>query len=276
MGSSEGLSRAEGSASDEAPGGGSRSKAEASSDHQHWFEELADHMGPAYLRYSFTKGTTQEVEFLVTELGLTPGMRLLDVGCGPGRHALALAERGITVHGIDISQTFVDLATADAAAAGTGLATFERRDARDLGGIGGFDVVICLCQGAFGLMTVNGDDLVVLRGMAEALREGGRLALSAFSSYFAVRYHVNAEFDADSGVSHEFTEIRSQTGAVREVSLWTGCYTPRELRLLAAAVGMQVDRISSVEPGAYGNEPPTTESPEFLVLATRTNSPRVR
>ena len=276
MGSSEGLSRAEGSASDEAPGGGSRSKAEASSDHQHWFEELADHMGPAYLRYSFTKGTTQEVEFLVTELGLTPGMRLLDVGCGPGRHALALAERGITVHGIDISQTFVDLATADAAAAGTGLATFERRDARDLGGIGGFDVVICLCQGAFGLMTVNGDDLVVLRGMAEALREGGRLALSAFSSYFAVRYHVNAEFDADSGVSHEFTEIRSQTGAVREVSLWTGCYTPRELRLLAAAVGMQVDRISSVEPGAYGNEPHTTESPEFLVLATRTNSPRVR
>ena len=41
-------------------------------------------------------------------------MRVLDVGCGPGRHAHALAELGIAVHGIDISERFVDLATANA------------------------------------------------------------------------------------------------------------------------------------------------------------------
>ena len=37
-------------------------------------------------------------------------MRVLDVGCGPGRHAHLLAERGIAVHGIDISHRFVELA----------------------------------------------------------------------------------------------------------------------------------------------------------------------
>ena len=63
----------------------------------HWFEPVADHLGSAYLRYSFTKGTAQEVAFLTDVLGLTPGTRVLDVGCGPGRHARAFAEAGCDV-----------------------------------------------------------------------------------------------------------------------------------------------------------------------------------
>ena len=33
--------------------------------HDHWFEPLADHLGSAYLRYSFTKGTANEVDAVV-------------------------------------------------------------------------------------------------------------------------------------------------------------------------------------------------------------------
>ena len=65
----------------------------------HWFEPIAEHLGGAYLRYSFTKGTRQEADHLVGALGLQPGMRVLDVGCGPGRHAHELAGRGLVVHG---------------------------------------------------------------------------------------------------------------------------------------------------------------------------------
>ena len=231
----------------------------------HWFEDVADHLGSAYLRYSFTKGTQQEIEFLLPALGLEPGMRVLDVGCGPGRHAYALAEQGIEVHGIDISQRFVDLARADAPAG----ATFERVDARHLEFRAEFDAAICLCQGAFGLMTADGHDETVVAGISRALRLGGRLALTAFSSYFVVKHWDGADFDADTGVNHERTEIRSEVGDVAETSLWTGCYTPRELRLICGAHGLRVDSISSVEPGAYGVEPPTIDTAEFLVLATR-------
>jgi SAM-dependent methyltransferase len=229
----------------------------------HWFEAMADHMGAAYLRYSFTKGTSQEVDHVVQALNLQPGMRILDVGCGPGRHSYELARRGFIVHGIDISQTFVDLANEGAPPG----ATFTRLDARQMAFDQEFDAVVCLCQGAFGLMTANGHDVKVLDGISRSLVDGGGLALSAFNAYFAVKYHEVANFDADAGVAHERTEIKDSSGRGQEANLWTGCYTPRELRLLLSSVEMEVHSISSVEPGAYGFDPPSLESPEFMVIA---------
>ena len=142
-------------------------------------------------------------------------------------------------------------------------------DARSLPFDDEFDVVICLCQGAFGLMTAEGHDATVLAGMSRALKPGGRLALSAFSSYFVIKHWPETEFDAETGVNHEHTEIRNEAGEAVTTDLWTGCYTPRELRLLSEGNGLRVDSISSVEPGAYSLAPPTVDSPEFLLLATR-------
>lgn len=231
----------------------------------HWFEPIADHLGSAYLRYSFTKGTVQEIDFIVETLGLRPGQRVLDVGCGPGRHAHELARRGIVVHGIDISRRFIDLATESAPQG----ATFERMDARSLTFTSEFDAAICLCQGAFGLMSADGENEAVLAGIASALRPGGSLALSAFSSYFAVKYQESATFDAANGVNHERTEVRDEQGVATEVDLWTTCFTPRELRLLCEQAGFDVTHVWGVEPGAYRAEPPSTETPEFLVIALR-------
>jgi SAM-dependent methyltransferase len=233
----------------------------------HWFEAIADHTGSAYLRYSFTKGTKQEVRFLIEELGLQPGMRVLDVGCGPGRHARALAEEGIEVVGLDISARFVALAQEGAPDG----AVFVRGDARTMAYDGEFDAVISLCQGAFGL--VPGEDTEVLRRMVAALRPGGRGAMTAFSAYFQVRWLGDGdEFDADAGVNHELALVRDEEGRDGTFDLWTSVWTPRELRDACEAAGAAVDALWSVSPGDYGRHSPDLDHPEWLVVFRRDES----
>lgn len=235
----------------------------------HWFESVARYLGDSYLKYSFTKGTKQEIDFLVEALPLVGGDRVIDVGCGPGRHCNELAIRGYKAFGIDISATFIEQASASAVEG----ASFRRLDARllqdEIELHGKFDVAICLCQGAFGVMLDDSDDLDVLRGAAAVLRPGGLLALSAFNSYFSIRHHTDAQFDVDRGVSHERTVLRNPVGEEMETDLWTGCYTPRELRMACSIVGLEVVRIYGVEPGKYGLIEPSVDLPEYLLVARK-------
>ncbi len=238
-----------------------------------WFNEIAAHMGATYWApdtgrvMAFTTGTVQEIDFLVDMLALEPGMRVLDAGCGPGRHSLELGRRGIRAVGIDASPDFVRLARA---AAGDLPVEFREDDVRDLAFDSEFDAVICLCQGGFGLLGGDDRELDVVSRFASALRPGGRLGLSAFSSYFVVR-HLEPEetFDADAGVNHETTVVRDPEGHEKTFDLWTTCYTPRELRLLATRSGLDVERVYGVAPGRYSRAVPSIDFPEHLLVARR-------
>lgn len=239
-----------------------------------WFNDLAAFVGSAYWApnttrvQAFASGTDQEIGFLVDTLGLVAGMRVLDVGCGPGRHALAFARAGIEVVGIDLSPDFIALATESAQRESLAV-EFRVEDVRTLDYDGEFDAVVCLCQGGFGLLGGE-DDAGIIGRLTRALEPGGRLALTAFSSYFALRYvEPDETFDARTGVLHERTTVRNGTGAERDFDLWTTCFTARELSLLAAAAGLVDISVHSVAPGAYGRCPVVLDRPELLLLARR-------
>lgn len=121
--------------------------------------------------------TEAEVEFLVSTLGLGPGAAVADVGCGTGRHALALARRGLAVTGMDINPDFIARAESEAARTGSA-ASFRVGDMRAPEG-GPYDAVLLLYQ-TFGFFR-DDDNEAVLSRWAARLAPGGHLVLDLWN-----------------------------------------------------------------------------------------------
>ena len=70
-----------------------------------WYEELFANYAKKYDRESFVQGTIGECDFIEREINYNKATKILDIGCGTGRHSIELAKRGYQVTGIDLSES---------------------------------------------------------------------------------------------------------------------------------------------------------------------------
>ena len=75
-----------------------------------WYEDLYEDYGKSYEEEPFVNGTEGEVDFLEKELEFNKDKKILDIGCGTGRHSLELGKRGYNVTGIDLSESMINQA----------------------------------------------------------------------------------------------------------------------------------------------------------------------
>lgn len=115
-----------------------------------WYEELFENYGMKYDNESFVQGTRGECDFIEKEIAHNKKTKILDSGCGTGKHAIELTQRGYMVAGIDLSEALLQRARAKAAAQNLQI-DFRRHDARILPSLHEFDLAIMLCEGAFPL-----------------------------------------------------------------------------------------------------------------------------
>jgi len=241
----------------------------------HNWQTFFDHHAPHYMGEIFVTATVAEVDFLVNHLHLEPGMRLLDVGCGVGRHAIELARRGYQMTGVDISRGMLDEAQKTAAAAGVTV-TWVHCPAQEYTAPVPFDAVYSVCEGALSLLGLDDAfdrDTLILDNMFNALKPGGYALLTVLNGMRCLRKYTEADvqsghFDPLTMTEQGTLPIATPTGSHSIPTRERG-YIPTELRLMLQHAGFTVKCIGRGTAGAWSIQPPAMDEMEILALAQR-------
>jgi 2-polyprenyl-3-methyl-5-hydroxy-6-metoxy-1,4-benzoquinol methylase len=225
----------------------------------------------AHIDKKFLRGTEQEAEFLIGELGIGKRASILDLGCGTGRHAIALAKHGSKVVGIDISKILIEEARRRAADAAVEV-EFIVGDLGDLDSVLSkerkIDAAICLCDSGFGVLGGEEQDLQFLKAVFSLIAPQGKFILTTFNGMRRyVRYdEKNSAFDYLRGVvtwcgpSEEFGEELTEEIRV---------YTPSEARILFKLAGFRNIEIFGCSPGNFNRQELKVDDIEMMVVGEK-------
>jgi 2-polyprenyl-3-methyl-5-hydroxy-6-metoxy-1,4-benzoquinol methylase len=250
-----------------------------------WYETLFENYGQQYENEVFVQGTIGECDFLEKELGLDKSLKLIDIGCGTGRHSIELSKRGYSVTGIDLSESMLEKAREKAKQQGLRI-DFWRHDARDLPFEGQFDVAIMLCEGGFPLMETDEMNFEILRNVSKALKAQSKFIFTTLNGLFPLFHSIN-EFHAEGGNEgnatydsknfdlmtlrdHNLTKFVDDSGLEKEIACNERYYLPSEITWLLKTLGFTKIEIFGAKLGAYSREDKlTTDDFEMLVVADR-------
>lgn len=231
-----------------------------------WYEAFGDALGENYLKYPWVPSTVPDCDYLERVLDLGPGNRLLDVGCGVGRHVVELARRGYRMTGIDVSRGLLKVGERLASEAGVDV-QLRHLDARTLDYDSEFDAAYSLCEGAFSLVPSDEENLAILEGMRRAVKPGGRVSVCA-----AHVYHTPEQFwrldPVDNGHPHSYDKLFDGEPDFPEDAIDLA-FTARELRLMCRLAGLECLGVFGGVAGAYTQRSPQRGDWELVLLGRR-------
>ena len=250
-----------------------------------WYESLFENYARTYDSEIFTQGTIGECDFIEREIGYNKSIRILDIGCGTGRHSIELSKRGYTITGIDLSDSHLARAREKAEKQGLNI-DLLKYDARELPFENEYDLVIMLCEGAFPLMETDEMNYEILKNATQSLRECGKFIFTTLNGLFPLHHSVeefcasttdpgNATyrsntFDLMTFRDHNITEVEDDNGNKKKLECNERYYVPSEIAWLLKTLGYRKIEIFGAKLGAFSRQDKlTTEDFEMLVIAEK-------
>ena len=240
------------------------------------WEKFFDGHAPIYMGNRFTSNTLAEVDFLLDELKLPPGSRILDVGCGTGRHSVELARRGFKMTGVDISSQMLAEGEKTAREAGVNV-KWICGNATNIPTRENYDAAVCLCEGAFGLLGTGDDpiehDLSILRSISAILKPEARLIITVLNGCHMIRQYSpedvkDGKFDPTTLSESHTIEADTPEGK-RNLPVRERGYVPTELIMLFRLAGFQVEHVWGGTAGNWGRRPLELDEMEIMAVASK-------
>lgn len=252
---------------------------------QQWYVELFKDYALKYDKENFTQGTSGECDFIESECGFNKQTRILDIGCGTGRHSIELTKRGYNVLGVDLSESQLKRANEKALKEKLTI-DFQKHDARNLPFVKNFDLAIMLCEGAFPLMETDEMNYQILQSAARALCDNSKLIFTTLNGLFPLFNSVkdflashkeegNAEYDKNSFDLMTFrdnnlTTLIDDKGNKKILQCNERYYVPSEITWLLSSLGFKHIYIGGAKLGAFSRKDKlTTKDYEMLVIAQK-------
>ncbi len=168
-------------------------------------------------RHKWATHTDAEIEFIIKQCGLKKSDKILDIGCGIGRHTNALAAKGYNVVGIDYVENFINRAKKDAEANHLN-STFIYGDVRNHKFHTKFDFVLCLYD-VIGSFVSDKDNLDIIKAIRNYLSPNGKTLISVMNlSYSTMRakseHFFNIEDAYDKLIELQASNTMETTGNI--------------------------------------------------------------
>lgn len=234
-----------------------------------WFQRLFDGIGENYQDLIYKEGTIQEVDFMLDVLKLPKAGKILDVGCGPGRHCVEFARRGFKVTGLDYSKRMVEIAKEYAKKEKVDI-RFLHGDARKPFFNEEFDAAISICEGAFGLMENDKENIKILHSIFGSLKKNGKLILNILNACFVHRHpEQDEEYDPKTGYGYWVEQIHGKDGTSHELICSNRYFTFPEIKKMLEDVGFKVVNGFGCLSGEFRRKAIELDDFEILVVAKK-------
>lgn len=250
-----------------------------------WYERLFENYAHQYDKECFVQGTLGECDFIEQEIARDKSLKIIDIGCGTGRHAIELTKRGYSVTGVDLSESQLKRAREKAKEQGVSI-NFQRHDARALPFEGEFDLAIMLCEGGFSLMETDAMNFDILKSANHALNDHGKFIFTTLNGLFPLFHSVkefyestaqegnsvckDCSFDLMTFRDHNTVVFKDDAGNKKELKCNERYYVPSEITWLLKTLQFTKVDIFGAQLGAFSrNNKLTTEDFEMLVVAVK-------
>ncbi|MDI6860881.1 MAG: class I SAM-dependent methyltransferase [Caldisericia bacterium] len=240
-----------------------------------WFLDFFDeNYLTLYLKKQREELTLKQVNFIINSLSLKKGMKILDLGCGIGRHIIELGKRGFFGVGVDFNEKYIDIA--NKLKEGLQNVNFIKMDMREISFLEEFDAVLSMWT-SFGYFS-DEENLSLLKKINQSLKCGGKFLLDIENIFYMLKNLPKERWEREGDfyilerneLNYKISRLKTERVIIKEgtIKTYTRIYRIFTLKEIEHYLNKSYFKILNIY-GGYDGEEYSNQSKRLIVISEK-------